>query len=52
MDPNAMLEEILYVVKYRNDLHPEFDYSSLLDAISNLDEWLSKGGFLPERWER
>ena len=27
------------------------DLSELIDLFQGLDEWLSKGGFLPDAWE-
>lgn len=55
MDP----DEALYLIRR---LTKEFDEvgeddeaaayvgSELVDAVSGLDEWLSRGGFLPEDW--
>jgi hypothetical protein len=52
MDPNACLAEIIKLAKQiLNDLTADNAYT-LADRIESLDVWLSKGGFLPERWER
>ena len=56
MDPDATLKEILNAIK-------EFEAGSneddtlmaaygVINAFEDLDKWLSKGGFLPERWKR
>lgn len=56
MDPNAALEKI------RDLLHTSTAYSErglnwwesaeLIEQVESLDEWLSRGGFLPEAWQR
>lgn len=54
MDPNALLAEIRDLTKRSlelptpsniEDLHVE-----LAEKVEALDEWLSKGGFLPDAW--
>lgn len=56
MDPNATLKEILTAVKEFDDAaDTESAFAAAgtaLEAFENLDEWLSKGGFLPDRWKR
>lgn len=42
MDPNAVLAEIRAYVKD--------DESPLAEAVIALDEWMSRGGFLPDAW--
>jgi len=52
MDPNAALEAILGAIE---DVGYGDDRETLRRMVENfeaLDEWLSKGGFLPERWKR
>ena len=59
MDPNATLKELLEVVER---IEKEFftegeaicvnDLGTLIEGVVNLDEWLSKGGFLPDRWNK
>lgn len=56
MDPNEVLEErILKRIKLMeiNDSVESFiDLADdLIDAVKDLDEWLRKGGALPERWQ-
>lgn len=51
MDPNANLEEQRRIVStiIRDG---SGDAERLADLVEALDEWLSKGGFLPEAWKR
>ena len=52
MDPNATLERIRTLVAAmldRSDTSDETD--ELVQAIDNLDTWISRGGFLPEAWQ-
>lgn len=60
MDPNAALERIRKLCEALNanrDGTERLDSSDLEDAanelveyVGALDEWLSKGGFLPQPW--
>ena len=60
MDPNATLKEMLEFAAYvlwaiENGKDPddyERDALGLAEHAIELDTWLSKGGFLPEAWER
>ena len=67
MDPNETLRKIreaardvrLALDSYANDTDPltrafalAASSDSLADATEALDEWLSKGGFLPSAWQR
>lgn len=58
MDPNAALAEIRKLVERASDLEsfPRPDPAELLtelaEAVEGLDEWLSKGGFLPTAWNK
>lgn len=47
MDPNATLVRI-------RELINDGDSADvlLIEAFNNLDEWLSKGGFLPNDWNK
>jgi len=54
MDPNAALDEIrasyrafdlVFTDEGRVDIA-----GRLVDLVQGLDEWLSKGGFLPSAW--
>ena len=56
MDPNAVLEErILKQIKLMESIDSVEAFidlaDDLIDAVSALDEWLRKGGVLPERWQ-
>lgn len=56
MDPNANLEELRELAQNTladdsaDDL-PE-KAAHLAELFVALDEWLTKGGFLPQAWER
>jgi hypothetical protein len=57
MDPNANLEEqrkiaarMLKQVDEPEGID-EHDADRLAELVLALDEWISKGGFLPARWE-
>lgn len=56
MDPNVVLEErILKQIKLMESSDSVESLADLaddlIDAIGTLDEWLRKGGMLPERWQ-
>lgn len=56
MDPNVVLEErILKLIKLMESIDSVESLANLvkdlIDAVSTLDEWLRKGGVLPERWQ-
>lgn len=56
MDPNSCLERITEAQNTLALWKPttkEFMEAALelSDAVSDLDTWLTKGGFLPSRWE-
>jgi hypothetical protein len=56
MDPNAALEEMRSIAQALVEAD-ELDSDALTDAlrlselVQSLDEWLSKGNFLPSRWK-
>jgi len=58
MDPNETLKKLLRIAGQvmRDDSEEDIWFSKqqaaieLAEGISDLDEWLAKGGFLPERW--
>jgi hypothetical protein len=58
MDPNATLDRIRELVASinKNDGLDEDDFQSmaseLAEYVEALDEWISKGGFLPTAWQR
>jgi len=47
MDPNETLRRIRELSERGYD---EDDAASVVEAFRDLDEWLSKGGFLPSAW--
>jgi hypothetical protein len=57
MDPDVALHNVKTALeKVQNDLdmHSLIDYDNVIELIQNLaalDEWLSKGGFLPNQWQ-
>lgn len=50
MDPNACLERMLEIARemVNDDNHTSAD--QLAEAVLNLNEWITKGGFLPLAW--
>lgn len=51
MDPNANLEEMLSLA--RAQLEYGFaDADRLAELVLAMDEWMSKGGFPPKKWEK
>lgn len=56
MDPNEVLEDrILKRIKLMesvDSVESLIDLADdLIDAVRDLDEWLRRGGVLPERWQ-
>jgi len=56
MDPNANLAEQRRIVARMLDEESEHidtgDAVRLAELAQALDEWISKGGFLPDAWRR
>jgi hypothetical protein len=57
MDPDANLEEQRRIVEALKgiDLSADDEMNEaerLVVLVESLDEWLSKGGFLPQAWQR
>lgn len=52
MDPNALLERIRELVAATFVSEDGSYADDLAGAFDDLDEWLSKGGFLPSAWKR
>ena len=51
MDPNAALAEIREIISgYDPDSDEHDEAGRLVDLVEGLDDWLSKGGALPEAW--
>lgn len=55
MDPDTVLAQLCNAAKDFNDAHKgddaDDDASVLADGFLALDEWLRKGGFLPQVWQ-
>lgn len=51
MDPNATLKRMREVVGTIPG-HPEDYDGELFDLFENLDDWLTRGGFLPTDWNQ
>lgn len=56
MDPNETLKEMRRLSNLIDQTEDEWlrgQYAEeLCWAVDSMDEWLSKGGFLPTAWER
>ena len=52
MDPEAALEEIRAIVERADDEDTDVveDHNRLVDLIAGLDQWMSRGGFMPKAW--
>lgn len=51
MDPNTALDRIRTAVAAFN-ADDEFDVIEVMEAVESLDEWLCRGGFMPDPWAR
>jgi hypothetical protein len=54
MDPNTALRDLREAIaEYDNDMNKTAagPADRLREAAGTLDEWLSKGGFLPDAWQ-
>ena len=53
MDPDETLRIMLeHAALLADDEDASEDAYRLADAVLALDEWITKGGFLPARWTR
>lgn len=56
MDPDTTLSIIRELVQSLDPKYLDYsdgeDVAQLIKAIDSLDEWIIKGGFLPQAWER
>jgi len=54
MDPTDTLRAIRLILRRAEERHglDAEDAGSLQEHIQALDEWLSKGGFLPHQWTK
>lgn len=49
MDPNETLRELRHLI----EINGEENFSEeIAEKFTALDEWLSKGGFLPADWDQ
>lgn len=54
MDPNATLETLRQLcADWENGITRDSEQlaGEFFDAVTALDEWLTRGGFLPRAWE-
>ena len=52
MDPDEALRKMRQALKwYEDGMEDDMAEEQLVVAARDLDEWLSKGGFLPEAWK-
>ena len=58
MDPNAalialrrLIDALAFQIEPDTGLVDLDDASELVDTFHGLDQWLSKGGFLPSEWD-
>ena len=49
MDPTKALAEIRELVTHDD---PAEVAEPIIERVTGLDEWITKGGFLPEQWNR
>jgi hypothetical protein len=55
MDPNANLKEMREIAKTilsGEEYDTGYDAVRLAELVEALDEWITKGGFLPEAWSK
>lgn len=51
MDPNETLRQLRVYLELPGRWSPMEEYNAR-QLMTNLDEWLSKGGFLPAEWNK
>jgi hypothetical protein len=55
MDPNAALAELRTFLRQweasAREQRPIEEYDRAIELARDLDEWLSRGGFLPAEWD-
>ena len=58
MDPNTNLKEQREIFSRLNSYEEheytdrDYDLERLAELAESLDEWISKGGFLPDAWSK
>jgi hypothetical protein len=50
MDPNVALVAIRSMLNAHKN-GQRFDVDDFAEIVNGLDEWLTKGGFLPQAWQ-
>lgn len=52
MDPNATLTELRALTAANRDREfvSDHDATRIIELVDALDEWLTRGGFLPSAW--
>jgi hypothetical protein len=52
MDPNEALDRIRNLIRM-DDVMPldRDDVGTFIELVQSLDEWITKGGFLPSDWQ-
>ena len=50
MDPDAALADIRHTIQEYNRGREDLDLGELIDLIDGLDQWISKGGYMPVAW--
>jgi hypothetical protein len=52
MDPNSNLRDQLNIARSVLAVKGEHSYGAvrLAELVEALDDWITRGGFLPERW--
>jgi len=52
MDPNETLRKLRELIKQYNETHDAHDpHREMVDAMTDLDEWLTGRGFRPKDWD-
>lgn len=52
MDPDATLADLLWASREYSLGNVDVDFDLVCEQIEMLDCWITKGGCLPERWQK
>jgi hypothetical protein len=52
LDPNETLKEIGQIIEGLHQLPQGGTIARLIEQVEALDSWITRGGFLPERWNK
>lgn len=52
MDPTAALASLRELIAYVDANPVSEEHQQLADHLRELDDWLSRGGFLPHDWRK